>query len=744
MTDLDQCATEPIHIPGMIQSHGFLLVLREVDFTILQVSANSAFFTGYAPEALLLRPLSMIISPDQIAYLQSVVEHETLDQNPLYIWTIPFNGSSMLCDGILHRHQGCLILEFEPVVAIPPGNHDTYRMVRNILARIQPIVDFQHFCDATVREIRQLTGFDRVMMYQFDSDGHGSVIAEAVSPDHESFLGLHYPASDIPPQARALYLLNWLRIIPDARYTPVAILSAPIAECVLPLDLSYSVLRSVSPIHREYLANMGVVASMSVSLVHDGMLWGLIACHHYTPHYLSCMLRSACEVLAQSVSLALSTKVHQQHHLAAAQIAQVHATLVQHMNRAPRWIDGLQLETTTLLDLIAAGGAAIHADAELQVFGTTPAPAQIHELIAWIRSQPPTFDDGYVTGSLAANNPIFTDLAPLASGIIALPLIAETDQYLIWFRPEELQTIDWAGEPTKAITIDPDGVRVSPRKSFAQWQEQRALHSVPWTQPELVAARTLRDTIRTLILQQAAAISTLNRALAQSNAELDAFAYSASHDLKEPLRGIHTYAYFLLEDYADKVDEAGQAKLQLLLRLTQRMDSLLDSLLHHSRLGRVELHVAPTDLNRLIMDVSETLMLTPTLLDVRIPEPLPVVLADSIHLGEVIQNLLSNAIKYSQQSTKWVEITARPLNESTDPALWYEIAIRDNGIGIDVVHYESIFRLFKRLHGRDQFGGGTGVGLTIAKKIIERHGGMMRVTSVLNEGTTFFFTLRGA
>ncbi|MFD3164136.1 ATP-binding protein [Herpetosiphon sp. NSE202] len=743
VSDLDQCATEPIHIPGMIQAHGLLLVLSEPDFQILQISANSLDFTGYTPEQLLNQSLALLITSEQLEYLRSVVAHEQLDQNPLYLWTVPLQATQKVCDGILHRHQGQLILEFEPALTSGTGPHDGYRMVRSIVARLQQIPEFQPFCDETVRAVRQLTGFDRVMIYQFDADGHGTVIAEAVDSNQESFLGLHYPASDIPPQARALYLRNWLRLIPDARYTPVAIVAAAKPDHE-PLDLSYSVLRSVSPVHREYLANMGVRASMSVSLVYEGQLWGLIACHHAEPHYLSCTLRSACEVLGQSVSLALTSKVHHHDHAATQQLVGIQTSLLQQMTTAQRWMDGLVEGQHTLLDLIAAGGVAIHTNDELVVLGHTPSIQHIRAIISWIRAQPATIDDGYHTASLASKHPPFAALAAVASGVLAFPLVGATDQYLLWFRPEEIQTITWAGEPTKAVTIADDGIRISPRQSFAQWKEQRALHSVAWTDAELSVARTMRDTIRTLLLQQATALTTLNRALEQSNAELDAFAYSASHDLKEPLRGIHTYAHFLLEDYADKVDDAGQAKLQTMLRLTQRMDALLDSLLHHSRLGRVELQFQPVDLATLIHDVSDTLMIQPDMLEIRIPSPLPMLFADPLHLSEVMQNLLSNALKYSQAAQKWVEITAIALPLDAEQQPWYRIAVQDNGIGIAEAHYETIFRLFKRLHGRDHFGGGTGVGLTIAKKIIERHGGILGVQSTLGKGTTFTFTLRGA
>ena len=229
-----------------------------------------------------------------------------------------------------------------------------------------------------------------------------------------------------------------------------------------------------------------------------------------------------------------------------------------------------------------------------------------------------------------------------------------------------------------------------------------------------------------------------NAELAQSNQELDEFAYIASHDLKEPLRGIHNYSTFLLEDYSDKLDADGKAKLETLARLAQRMEQLINSLLQFSRVGRVELAREPTDLNRLVEMTLDALQITlqETRVEVRIPRPLPTVTCDHVRVGEVFQNLIGNSVKYNDKSERWVEVGY--VEEAGEPTTFY---VRDNGIGIPAKHFEAIFRIFKRLHGRDKFGGGTGVGLTIVKKIVERHGGRIWIESTPGEGTTFFFTL---
>jgi PAS domain S-box-containing protein len=294
------------------------------------------------------------------------------------------------------------------------------------------------------------------------------------------------------------------------------------------------------------------------------------------------------------------------------------------------------------------------------------------------------------------------------------------------------------------------------RADGGEFPVEIVITAIPGAEPPLFTG-FLRDiTERKLADEQlrfyAAQLQERNTALTRSNQELDDFAYIASHDLKEPLRGIHNYASFLVEDYRHVLDEEGQAKLETLKTLTKRMDALLDSLLEFSRVGRVDFALKETDLNKVVAGVLDSLRITVQErgLEVRIPRPLPTVRCDHVRVGEVFRNLITNAIKYNDKPHPWIEI-----GESTGAGLQGPAAdsrsganrtarimyVRDNGIGIRDQHRENIFRIFKRLHPRDKFGGGTGVGLTIVKKIVERHGGRIWVDSVYGEGTTFYFTL---
>ena len=744
--DLTNCDREPIHIPGRVQPHGLLLALSQTDLTIIQISSNITQQTGLAADALLGQPLAALVAPEYVAYLRNMVAREQIEQNPLYVWTVRLQGNPQRFDGLIHSYQGVLILELEPTRDPGIEGASFYHLVKSAIGRLQRAASFTAFCDATAREVRALIGYDRVMVYRFDEDDHGTVIAEVAAEGLPSYLGLHYPASDIPKQARALYLRNWLRLIPDTRYTPADIVPTLTPGTDAPLDLSYAVLRSVSPIHIEYLANMGVGASMSISLIKDGQLWGLIACHNTTPAFVPFELRSACEFLAQAVSLQLGAKENAEAYSYRMHLKDIVGQLAQRLAATERWRAALTGGTPSIVDQVDCDGAALCAEGQLTLLGATPPESDIRRLIAWLAEK--TTDDIFATNSLANDFPELAHCKDTASGVLAAPISREAGEYVLWFRREVLQTVDWAGQPEKAVAIADDGVRLSPRKSFDLWQQTVALHSLHWQAAEIEAAADLRNTIRGVVLRRAAELAQLNTALERSNMELDAFAYIASHDLKEPLRGMHNYAHFLLEDYQHTIDADGQAKLHTLMRLAQRMDTLLESLLHYSRVGRVDLAVQITDLDKLVREILDRLTVTleQQQVEVRIPERLPTMRCDYIRVGELFYNLIANAIKYNTKPEKWVEIGYQPFvpdpTDTDDTPRLFTFWVRDNGIGIAKKHYEAIFRIFRRLHGRDQFGGGAGAGLTIAKKIVERHGGSIWLESSPGVGTTFFFTLQ--
>ena len=359
----------------------------------------------------------------------------------------------------------------------------------------------------------------------------------------------------------------------------------------------------------------------------------------------------------------------------------------------------------------------------------------------------------FATDALSAAYAPAIAFADVASGVLATAVSAHADSaLLVWFRGEQLQTFNWAGNPhEKPTTSGPQGPRLTPRRSFDLWQELVRGRSAPWQRVEIEAAQRMRRMVLDLVVARTEQLATANAELAHSNAELDAFAYVAGHDLKEPLRAINKYAHQLLENA-----QAGRAqdaeRVDWLLRLTVRMDTLLDALLHYSRVGRLSLDFFDTDLGPVLVEAIEMLgaRMAESKIEVRIPRPLPTARCDRVRVREVLANLISNAAKYTDKAQPWVEIghialddKPRPASapvEARDDTIFY---VRDNGIGIEARHNTRVFEIFKRLHSHDAFGGGTGAGLTIARKMVEQHQGRIWFDSQPGLGSTFYFTLPG-
>ncbi|MGJ5673374.1 MAG: ATP-binding protein [Nostochopsis sp.] len=736
--DLTNCDREPIHIPSCIQTHGVILALQESDLTILQVSDNTIHFFGLHPDELLNQPLSILLGTEQIRLFVDCLNNEDIQiVNPIEI-TINISQVNKIFDAIVHRINEIVILELEPHNY--EKNHvyfKFYYLVKLAVGKLQSAKFVPEVSQIIAQEVRRITGFDRVMLYRFDQDWNGIVIAEDKQDYLASYLGFHYPASDIPKQARELYRQNWLRIIPDVDYQPIAIVPHLNPLTNEPLDLSNSVLRSVSPIHVEYMHNMGIKASMSISLIKNNELWGLIACHHQTPKYIPYEIRNACEFLGQVTSLELATKEDKEDSESKVQVKSNLAKLIEYMSVEKNFIDGLINQQPNLLHLVNANGATICFNNELYLIGNTPTKPDIQELLNWIHKN--IKEDIFYTNSLSKFYPEAEKYKNIASGLIVISISKTQNKYVLWFRPEVIQTVNWGGNPHKAVEVTQNGsLRLSPRKSFELWKEIVRLTSLAWKSYEINAALELRSAIISMVVRKADELAKLNIELERSNQELDAFAYIASHDLKEPLRGIHNYSNFLIEDYGEILDEEGKNKLRTLIRLTIRMEDLIDSLLQFSRLGRIDMSMQQTDLNAVVHRILDLLSvrIEETKVTIRIPKPLPTVYCDHIQIGEVFSNLITNAIKYNDKADRWVEIG---YIENSEPLKFY---IRDNGIGIREKHLEIIFRIFKRLHSPSKYGGGTGAGLTIAKKIVERHEGQIWVESTYGEGSTFYFTLQ--
>jgi light-regulated signal transduction histidine kinase (bacteriophytochrome) len=494
--DLDNCAREPIHIPGSIQPRGVLAVVREPDFEVRQVSANVADLLGRPADAVLGRHLSALIGFEQAARVEQTARTfgDLRQRNPIEC-VIDVSGEPRAFDAIMHRDPGgVLLVEFEIAYGERPVSFpNTYQAVRSAVEELNRASTLPELYDTAARAVRDLTGFDRVMVYRYDEEYNGEVVAESKRPDLNSFLGLHYPSTDIPAQARALYEKNWIRLISDVDYTPAPLVPGVDSASGTPLDLTYATLRSVSPVHIEYLQNIGVHASMSISLLRQGRLWGLIACHHYAGAHLPPFgTRAAAEFLGSTLSLRLVDRFEdeQLHKRLAAQAVLGKLTAAT-LNDTESLTEAL-LGAPDLLDLVPADGVVVDIQGDRRVRGSVPPPDVVAAVMEWARGAD---DEIAISECLSREVPALGLDPHLVAGALAISL--PDGQYAVWFRREVLRSVDWGGDPhNKAIAVsegrDGRAVRLSPRKSFERWREVVRERSEPWTLGETESAGGLR------------------------------------------------------------------------------------------------------------------------------------------------------------------------------------------------------------------------------------------------------------
>lgn len=494
--DLTNCDREPIHLLGAIQPNGFLLALT-IDWNVARASLNVADFLGGMNDSLIGRPLDDIFLPKAVHDLRNRLATLRGPNAVDKIFDLTLSERAGAFDVAMHISGGQIVIEAQPA-AVRQG--DTTSMVQAMLARLDQKAKTSAFFDEGARQVRGLTGFDRVMVYRFSDDGSGEVVAESCKPGIGSFKGLHYPSTDIPAQARELYKRNVLRVIADVNAIPVAI-QPVLDEAGKPLDLSQSILRSVSPIHIEYLKNMGVRASMSISIIVDGELWGLFACHHYSAKSPSFEVRSVCELFAQMYSMRLESRERKEQmdfergaRDISDQLLSAFATNETLLND-PEWLAGI------LTHVIPAEGVGVWINGAYAFSGVRPSTDAFTRIVRALNST--AANKVYVTDHIASLVPGAEDYADRAAGMLAIPISRSPRDYVILFREELVRSVRWAGDPHKPVTYGPNGPRLTPRESFAEWQQLVKGRSRRFTPAEIRVAETLRATLIEVVLRLA-------------------------------------------------------------------------------------------------------------------------------------------------------------------------------------------------------------------------------------------------
>jgi light-regulated signal transduction histidine kinase (bacteriophytochrome) len=488
------CADEPIRIPGSIQRHGFLLLLDDRAEHVVGASENTEEFLEVPLGLILGTPLETILEREIFGALSALL-HSSNDKGLLtYLGSFQMRGRFFSV--VTHRVNSERILEFELTDRLVSPEM-TNQVFTNFVSKLNNLRGETELCEAITEQIRDLTGFNRILLYRFDEAGHGTVLCEQNDGTLPSYLDLRFPASDIPQQARDLYILNTVRIIPDASYvsSPLHGLNRrPLAA----LDLSMSILRSVSPVHLEYMRNMGTMSSMSISILCEGKLWGLISGHHAKPRMVPYLVRSACDLLTrlvatQLMSLATSASLHQMVHFHAVQ-----RRMLTQMAAEINYLAAMADQMRDLIQITDAEGAALVMDGQFTVAGITPSDPDLKRLAEWMDSRPDL--EVFESRHLGSQIDWASEFSEVASGLLAIRISHVRQSYLMWFRPEVIRTVRWAGEPEE---VQDKNQKLNPRKSFEIWSELVRGRSKPWTEVEIESATEFRGAIMTISLKRA-------------------------------------------------------------------------------------------------------------------------------------------------------------------------------------------------------------------------------------------------
>ena len=722
--DETSCDLEPIHLAGAVQPPAVMVIA--VDGRVEQISENSSSLLGReAPELVgvevgeLPEPL-----PELIATATELrtgrVEVRRRDG-----WTY-----------VAHHHLDRTVVEAEPDAgAIMPD--ELLERLRRVVDDVDQSASFADARTTACHAVRELTGFDRVMVYLFHEDGHGEVVAESTADGVESFLGLHYPATDIPRQARRLFVINPTRVIADMTFEDVPLVGAPDSPVA---DLTYSQFRATSPIHRQYLRNMGVAASFSLSLVVDGELVGLIAAHHRTPRRLAHDTRSACGLIARILSEQLGRAFDRRRQEEESERLGAQFLLLRHLALARDAGTAVDAAADDLRRLLRSDGLWRRLDDRVSTSGSPPAD----DVLRRLGDRVPV-GDTWQTAELPAEH-------GFAGGVL-ISRFGETEA-LCWFRDERRSKVTWAGDPGEGW--DDEMKTLNPRASFAAWEESVSGRCEPWSISDQAIASTVSRGLRAHRERQvtdpaddfqhvveglvwyAAELEMVNVNLEATNADLAELAYVIAHDLRAPLRSIRSFLQIYREDLASaevEVPEDAQENWQVIEESATTMQRLLNALLEWARIRPERVADDTVMLEEVVGSAVRSLR--PALDEVGATVdvgPLGKVVGDQTMLRQLFVNLLDNAIKYrSPDRPLQLRVTATHRSRQID------VAVSDNGIGIPELAQDRVFRMFDRAapQGID----GIGAGLAIVERIVERHRGSIELTSTEGIGTAFVITL---
>ncbi|MFA9213197.1 MAG: ATP-binding protein [Candidatus Methylacidiphilales bacterium] len=734
------CESEAIHIPGTIQPHGFLLAVTERDYTVAFCSENCVDFLNKTHIELLGKKLETIFSKADVENIEQQFKEFSADLLRPFI--INFNEKTFHVTA--HKSDEVIILEFELFAEAKMDLPDLLIQMKRFAYQTERADNLQSLCQDIADETRSITGYDRVMIYRFDKECNGEVFAESKIEELEPFLHLHYPHTDIPAQARELYLRNLVRMVVDVSYSPVPVFTiSDETNKNSNLDLSLSNLRSVSPIHLQYCKNMEVGATFVISIIHHQKLWGLISCHHTSAKNIPYYTRLAAHLQGIFLSSQIDVRQAADEYKITKNTSKKTVDLQNLLINNPYTLTHKSI-LSKLKDLINADGVMLHYNEEYFTEGNLPSEQEMDDLINWLKLEKGS--QSFNTHQLHQHYAGATQISNSIAGVVYLPLSDNNKNCIVWTRGEVEKNIKWAGDPSKAVNKNEENLVLSPRKSFGIWKQAVKLTSEEWKTPELKEAEAISAAIqRQLYLADLKAEEekylTLNQKLQKANDELANMNWISTHDLKEPLRKIQVYGSIILEKDGAKIPDSVKENIMRMQKSASKMQVLIDDLLIYSKVMNEEKKLDSVDLNEIIegilLDLKENIEENNITIQLH---NLPTVFGIPFQLRQLFLNLISNSIKFIRPEVTPVisisgeTVTSERINFASQN--FYKIIVKDNGIGFDAVYEEKVFKIFQRLHSQTEFMG-TGIGLSICKKIAELHGGYIDAHGVEGEGATF-------
>jgi two-component system, chemotaxis family, sensor kinase Cph1 len=742
VVNITNCESEPIHVPGSIQPHGFLLAVKSGDDKISYASKNCEAYFHLPLNEILGKPLHLFFDEKEIMAFTGYYKSADNEMGRPFVFSL----QGKLYNTIAYQSGENIVLELESFTEEYTQLPDLYIQTKRFAYHTERADNLKNLCQDIAHETKLITGYDRVMIYRFDKDYNGEVYAESKEEGLEPFLGLHYPHTDIPVQARNLYILNHVRMIADVAFEPVPLFTLEEeAGNTNTLDLSLSFLRSVSPIHIQYLKNMGISGAFSISLIHNKKLWGLISCHHYMPKYIPYHTRLAAQLQAIFLQSQIDVRQVADEFELTKQTDKKLDDLNRELSKQGSIIDN-EAAMKLVKNLLHADGLAVLYNGNFYIAGIVPAKNDMILIADWLFKN--TDKEIFSTAKLADYYLPAKEMSGIMAGICYLQLGATPGNGIFWMRQEIQTTIHWGGDPTKAILLNEENKLLTPRKSFAAWGQSVKYQSHEWRRPELNAAAAIATVIqRQLHLadlkEEETKYRSLNEKLQKANDELANMNWISTHDLKEPLRKIQMYASVVLEKYSSEIPDIAKSNIVRMQASAAKMQRLIEALVSYASLMYEDNKLEQVDLNvimkEVMLELKENLEETGAVIEVDV---LPTVNGIAFQLQQLFINIISNALKFSKEHVPAVikiSCIKVPAASGTITAhsakAGYKISFADNGIGFKATFKNDIFKVFHRLHTNQYHG--SGIGLAICKKIAETNGGYIEAESTEGEGATF-------